>query len=195
MAHPWWATAIQWIVWGLLMSAIMGWVARSRKRTLPKTQHGRLRYPITILIIGLAGMAFFLGLAILGNVLPLGGKTAPPLATAVFLGFATLAAVMTADYFLSRHFVTEEGIDYGRLTGRRGKLDWSEVIEVRYSESMKWFRLKGHSGAIARVSAMVTGLPDFARLVLAHVPPDAIDPQTRDVLEATAAGNLPKVWG
>lgn len=177
------------------MSAIMGWVARSRMLASRESQEGRLKYPPSILVIGLAGLAFFLGLAILGNVLPLGGKTAPPLATTIFLGFATLAAVMTADYFLSRHFVTEEGIDYGRLTGRRGKFEWSEVIEVRYSESMKWFRLRGRSGAVARVSAMVIGLPEFARLVLAHVPADAIDPQTRDVLEATAAGNLPKVWG
>jgi hypothetical protein len=60
---------------------------------------------------------------------------------------------------------------------------------------MKWFRLETRTGAVARISAMLIGLPEFARLLLAHAPADAIPPETLLVLEATAAGNPPPVWG
>ena len=43
---------------------------------------------------------------------------------------------------------------YGRLTGRRGYLEWADLRRVTYGPVMKWF-----------------------------------------VLEATAAGNPPPVWG
>lgn len=41
---------------------------------------------------------------------------------------------------------------------------------------------------------MLVGLPEFARLLLAHVPPGAIEPGTLPVLDATAAGRPPSVW-
>ena len=42
---------------------------------------------------------------------------------------------------------------------------------------------------------MRVGRPEFARRRLAHVRPGAIEPETRPVLEATAAGDPPSVWG
>jgi hypothetical protein len=42
---------------------------------------------------------------------------------------------------------------------------------------------------------MLVGLPEFARLLLAHVPSRAIEAQALPVLEATAAGDPPSVWG
>ena len=59
---------------------------------------------------------------------------------------------------------------------------------------MKWFTLDRASGGRVRVSAMLTGLPEFARLVLVHAPPAAIDEATRGVLEETAAGRPPAIW-
>jgi hypothetical protein len=59
---------------------------------------------------------------------------------------------------------------------------------------MKWFRLETHTGQVVRVSAMVMGLPEFARLLLARAPQGAVDADSRLVLEATAAGNPPSMW-
>lgn len=61
--------------------------------------------------------------------------------------------------------------------------------------ALKWFRLETRSGKVARVSAMLIGLPDFARLVLRYAPADAIEPDTLPVLRATAEGNPPPIWG
>ncbi|HEY7205911.1 MAG TPA: hypothetical protein VIA61_16505 [Methylomirabilota bacterium] len=41
---------------------------------------------------------------------------------------------------------------------------------------------------------MLTGLPEFARLVLEKVRAAAIDAETRPMLEATVAGHPPSVW-
>ena len=60
---------------------------------------------------------------------------------------------------------------------------------------MKWFRVENSSGQIARIHVMLSGLPEFARTALAHVPQTAIDEETLAVLEATAAGNPPTIWG
>jgi hypothetical protein len=59
---------------------------------------------------------------------------------------------------------------------------------------MKWFRLETQSGDVARISAMLIGLPEFARLLLSHAQPHAIDAETLLILQATADGNPPSVW-
>ncbi len=78
--------------------------------------------------------------------------------------------------------------------GGGGHLTWTDVRKLRYSQSAKWFRLELRDGRVVRISAMLQGLPEFAAAALAHVPPEAIDSETRLVLEATATGDLPRIW-
>ncbi len=193
MSQPWWAAAVQWAIWGVLMAVVMGWVARSRLKTRPRSDARRLAHPPSTLVIGLVTFVFFAGIAIISNVYA--NRTTTWWTTAIFVGFALLAVPMILDYFLARHEVSEDGLSYGRLSGPRGYLGWSELRRVRYAPVMKWFRLETRSGHVARISAMLIGLPEFARLVLAHAPPDAVDPETFEILEATASGNPPPVWG
>ena len=54
--------------------------------------------------------------------------------------------------------------------------------------------LESQSGVVVRLSVMLMGLPVFATLLLARAPSDAIDPETRLILQATAEGNPPSVW-
>jgi len=39
------------------------------------------------------------------------------------------------------------------------------------------------------------GLPVFAQLLLVHTPPETIESNTLPVLQMTAEGNPPSVWG
>ncbi len=105
-----------------------------------------------------------------------------------------MALPIAGDYFAARHEVSEEGLRYGRLIGSGGLLRWDEVKSARYSPGMKWFRLESQSGVVVRLSVMLMGLPVFATLLLARAPSDAIDPETRLILQATAEGNPPSVW-
>ena len=49
-------------------------------------------------------------------------------------------------------------------------------------------------GWAVRGSVMLTGLPEFARLLLHNAARGSIDSETFNVLGATAAGNPPSVW-
>jgi len=98
-----------------------------------------------------------------------------------------------AAYVLEHYAVSEDGISGKDFIGRARQLRWSELRSVRYGALMKWFRLES-AGSVVRVSAMLTGLPEFAQLCLKRAPQAAIDAPTRAVLEATAAGNPPSVW-
>jgi len=102
---------------------------------------------------------------------------------------------MVINYFIAKHEVSAEGLFYRKLVaGTTKHLRWSDLRAVRYSPLAKCFHLETHSGGVARISVMLTGLPDFARLLLAHAPGGAVDAETLHVLEATAEGHPPSVW-
>jgi hypothetical protein len=122
-------------------------------------------------------------------------KTTTWWTTTMFVGFALLSIPMITDYFLVRHKVSEVGMAYRTWTGAAKDLTWSELRTVRYAPVNKWFRLETQSGEVARISVMLMGLPDFARLLLTHAPGQAIDRETLPVLQATAEGHPPSIWG
>ena len=190
--RPWWITPLQWTLWAVIMSIVMGWLGRSRFRARPASQANRLVHPLSTLIIGLLCFAFFAGLAIVSNVIP--NKTTTWWTTSVFVGFALLSAPMVTAFFLEEYEVSNEGIAGRSFTGVRKYLRWSDLRAVRYASSMKWFRLETQSGTVARISVMLMGLPDFARLLLQRASPGVIDAGTTEVLQDTAAGNPPSLW-
>jgi len=184
---------LQWMLWGLLMSLVMGWVARSRNRPRPAGSAQRLQHPTSTLVIGLACFLLFAALAVISNVFA--NATTSWKTTTVFVGFALLALPVLGDYLAARHEVSEEGLRYGRLIGSGGYMPWTELKSIRFSEAMKWFRLESQSGKVVRLSVMLMGLPRFAQLLLAHAPRQSIEKNTLPVLQTTAEGNPPSVWG
>jgi hypothetical protein len=174
------------------MSAVMGWLARAR--TSPGAPHDSrtLAHPRSTLIVGLVCTGFFLLLAVWSFLFP--GKTGSPVISLFFLGFAALGAPLILDYRNARHVLTHDGLQYGKLFGGGGRMRWTEVRELRYSQSAKWFRLQLADGRVVRISAMLRGLPEFAAAALAQVSPAAIGEDAPVVLQATAQGELPRVW-
>src|ERR1700732_1479471 len=164
MDQPGWGTVVQWTVWGILLTLVMGWVARSPFKARPHSDSRQLVHPPSTLIIGVVVFLFFAGIAVISNVFP--NKTVTWWTTAVFVGFAMLSLGMVAAYVLGHHQVSREGLIYGRLTGRRGYLKWADLRRVKYAPTMKWFRLETQSGDVARISAMLVGLPELARVLL-----------------------------
>jgi len=191
--RPWWAPAVQWGIWALAMSVVMGWLARTRTHAPAPHQARSLAHPRSTLIVGLACGGFFLALAVLSALFP--GQTGSPLISLFFLAFAALGALLILDYRNARHELTPDGLHYGKLLGGGGQFRWADVRQLRYSQSAKWFRLELADHRIVRISAMLRGLPEFAAEALSQVPPPAVDAETRAVLEATAQGTLPSVWG
>jgi hypothetical protein len=192
MERAWWMTTLQWSVWGIAMALVMGWLGRSRLRARPATDAHRLVHPPSTLIAGLVCLALFAGIAVVSNVFP--NKTTTWWTTAVFVFFALLSLPMVSGFFLEQHEVSEEGLAGRTFAGVRRQVRWSELRAVRYAAAMKWFRLETHSGRVARVSVMLKGLPEFARLLLEHAPQATADAETLEVLRNTAAGHPPSVW-
>ena len=184
---------LQSALWGVLTSLVMGWTARSRSRARPAGSAQRLQHPTSTLVIGLACFLFFAAIAIVSNVFA--NATTSWKTTTVFVGFALLALPILGDYFAARHEVSEEDLRYARLVGSGGYVPWTELKSVRFSEAMKWFRLESQSGKVVRLSVMLMGLPRFAQLLLAHPPRQSIEKSTLPVLQTTAEGNPPSVWG
>ena len=186
-------TALQWTLWGLIMSLIMGWLSRRRFRARPTSDAHRLAHPPSTLIMGLMCFVFFAGIAVVSNII-VPNKTTTWWTTSIFVGFALLSAPMIIDYFMTKHQVAEDGLAYRKLVGTRKYLQWSDLRDVRYAPVLKWFRLETRSGDVARISVMLMGLPEFAHLLLAEAPEDAIDSDTLRILQATAEGKPPSVW-
>jgi hypothetical protein len=73
------------------MSLVMGWLSLSRKRARLPAEQSVLRYPQSILILGIVCSVFFLSLALLSFLFP--GKEGSLTTTLLFVGFAFLGAV------------------------------------------------------------------------------------------------------
>ena len=194
MSREWWVPMVQWTLWGLVMAVVMGWVAKSRLRKRVGSERFVLKHPISTLVIGVVGAVLFFGVAVISNTIGK-NRTATVWTTAGFIAFALAFLPMIADYFFGRHRVSQHGIEYGRMFGQRGSLRWLDVHRISFAPVMKWFVLESSSGEKVRVSAMLLGLPEFARLALLHVSKEAISPDIEALLRETAQGRLPSVWG
>ena len=192
MNKDWLIPLAQWGASVLAMTILMGWVARSRLRDRPEADRHLLRHPASTLILGIVGAVLFFGAAIVSNTV---GKnsTSTIWTTLTFVGLGCASSLAIADYFRARHRVSDSGIDFGRMLGERGRLRWADLRRVHHASFMKWFVLEGRSGTKVRVSFMLLGLPEFARLVLQHVPREVIEPDTLDLLQAAEQGQLPDI--
>ena len=188
--RPWWAVALQWAAWAAVMTLVMGWVSRSRT-AVPPGGDGVLEQPRSVLIIGWTCTVFFAALVGLSQAFP--GRNPSFWPTVVFLLFVAGGLILVAECHRGRHYLTLEGLRYGKLFGWGGVVRWDQIRRLRYSDSTKWFRLDTSDGRVVRISAMLTGLPDFAAAALDRVAEDAIDPRARERLEAIREGKLPSI--
>src|SRR5207249_2022089 len=179
--QPWWQPIPQHVVWLIMMSLVMGWVAKSRLKPRAAAGAGMMVYPVSMLIIGLVCVVVFLTMAVLCWLFP--GKTGSPIISLFFAGFAMLGVPLVLEYVQVQFRLEPKGLRYQSLLGRRGVLPWSEITAVGYSRGAKWFRLDGQNGQVIRVSAMLTSLPQLAEVVLQMAPQAQMDSDTRGLLE------------
>lgn len=139
-SRPWWAHALQWGLWFLVMTLVMGWVARARLRHRVARAANVLEHPMSTLIIGVVCSGFFFALAVLSRLFP--GKSGSVWISLFFLGFALLGTPLILEYFRVQHHLEPGGMRYRSLLGRSGALRWKEVVSVRYAPVARWFRLE-----------------------------------------------------
>lgn len=194
----WIGNALFWALWFPAMAFFVAYLARVRLLRPAGLEPGELRHPWTTLALGIGGVLLFCGFALVIFLVgpeEFGGQRQQRGMIAIFLGGSTLGIPLVAEYYRGRHRVTDEGLRFQPLLRRGGFLKWSDVRRVRYSQVNKWFRLDGRSGEVARVSVLLIGLPEFARMLLDRASPEAIDVSAMPFLTATRDGHPPSIWG
>lgn len=171
------------------MIAVITWINSSRLRPRSDRDVGRLVHPPSTLIVGAVSLTFFAWLMFIGYVTK--NETFTWWVQTCFGLFALLSAVTVVAFFMEKHDVSSVAIRYPTLLRGMKSMHWADVAALRYNPLFRWFHLRSRSGDVARVSAMLKGLPEFARLALDHVAGEAIDAATAELLMHTAEGNPP----
>jgi len=185
--------ALWFVLWFVAMALVMRWLQGTRLTPRAGQSASLLQHPRSLLVIGLVCSGFFVVISILSVVFP--DKEGPSLGiTLGLLAFSLLGLPLIAEYYRVWHRLEPGGMRSQPLLSEARSLRWKDVRRVRYSQAMKWFVLETGSGAVVRISVMLTGLPAFARAVLHEVSRDRIDPAAVPVLEQTAADNPPPIW-
>lgn len=186
--REWWVRLVP-IAAALLTSLLTTLVAR-RKRIAAAAgaldQAGHLQHSPMVLVIGVLALGLFAAGAAFSRSFDDGSGGL--LVGAGIAGLGLLGLAMILEFARARHVLQADGLEFGRLFGPRGSLKWRDVTHFSYSRGMHWFRIETASGAVARISVLLMGLPQFARAVLDQVPGYAIDAPTREVLEGYAQG-------
>lgn len=182
----------QYAAVALLTAAVLKLLASQQRKPDNALLPGRLQHPVAVLALGAVCSLFFSALAVASIVFDNG--TGGWGVASFFIAFALVGSLFILEYVRVRHECTNNGITYAKLFGSGGYLQWKDISSIRYSESMKWFRIESSSGEVIRISAMLKGLPQFADLVLRNVHAPAIDENSRVVLVETADGNPPSFW-
>ena len=179
-----------WVASGVAMTLLMGWLTRDRLRPRRADQPLRLVNPPSVLILGLVVSLFFITLFLLSSVF-YRNETSTWWVAAIFLTFAAGGLWMVLSWAVERVDVSPARIVRRTALGTRQSVQWADIERVTWASGMKWFRIQGEDGSCVRVSASLTALPEFAQAVLRLARSAQMDEHTREVLEATARGDLP----
>jgi len=166
--------------------------APERKGDQPLQEPVDLRHPVGTLVFGLFTFAVFAALIVASTTAFVG---TPFIWLVVpFFILALMCASTAISYFTDRHQATATELRFKPFFAERTTMRWRDVSSVRYVRRFRWFRVAGPPGKIARISIMLLGVPDFARLLLSGVPTSAISPDALPILQETAAGRPPSSW-
>ncbi len=145
MAREWWIPIVQWTLWGVAMTVVMGWVARSRFGKRPASGADALAHPMSTLVIGVVGVLFFGGIAVVSNTI--GKNHHLNLDHAVFRGIRAGRGAHDRELFFRAPSCLRPRHGLWRIFGQRGTSHWSDVTRVRYASMMKWFAIDLRSGS------------------------------------------------
>ncbi|MEZ5652539.1 MAG: hypothetical protein R3E87_18525 [Burkholderiaceae bacterium] len=192
MNEFWINLAFHCVLGQFAVMSIIRWAERGRFSARPANQRYQLRQPRPFLFIAMAGFVVLAGFALFGDIGRIGGNR---WLSAALFGLMALSLVLIAGYCVERYHLSVRGLGYQGLLLPRGDLEWSCIDRVEYSRPMMWFVLRARDGRVLRISAMLAGVPEFARHLMQHAPGASITPAARQVLEASARGAPPTLLG
>jgi len=143
--RPWWLELLKWLLAGLLLAGLGRWLNAIRLRPRPASQQGELPYPPGTLRLAALCTAFMSGLS--AGCLFWPNDSVTWWVTTGFLLFTALSVHWLLDCLVARFIPDDRGLAYRSPFGRRGRLEWSAVVEVRYVAWAHWFGSAAAAGA------------------------------------------------
>jgi hypothetical protein len=137
-----------------------------------------------VLIVALACMSLSGALLVLAHVSTNG--TSGPLVEAGFGALVLLGLSLLVLYLRDRPEVSEEGISAPGLWPAPRSMRWKDVTYLGFDRPMGWFVVRDGGGRTVYVSAILSGLAQFARLAARHVPQSAFTPGVAQSLQLLA---------
>ena len=190
--RPFWMSVLQWTIWGLVMTVVMGWLGRARMKRAAAGEESVMQYPLGSMVMAFICAGIAGALAVLSAFAP--AKNTAWWVTAIF-GVIFLGSVhWVVECFLAKYRLSDEGLEYiSVFTGKRF-FRWDELQSLSYAPNMRWFVLRSSRGDVARVSVMMTGLPEFARRLMERARHVDIAASAIPILKQTARGEPPALW-
>jgi hypothetical protein len=190
-----WLAAAPLAIWAALIRLVGLWDREDRSapslmvtapsETRPSaSEQAVLRQSRSTLAIGVVCFLFFGVITVVSNLYP--NDTVTIGTTATFVGFALLGVLVILAAMIERIELGEHGLRARNMFGCWRSVRWEEVASLGFNSSMQWFYMRTHGRRVVRVSAMMTGLPVFARQALLRLAPEAIDEDLHPVLRALA---------
>jgi hypothetical protein len=175
----------------LLVTLIVGWLARSRRPAERQADAQVLIYSKAALIVGcFTAMAFAFFTVLIGSS---EDPSQRPAALFFVVGLLFGASFIWEGVWV-RHELSPEGLVYRGAYRRYAMIAWTEFESARWRDSMKWFVVTTRDGRKLRFSAMLNGLEAFAAALQAHCPDLEVDAKTAVVLADARHGVLPSIW-
>ncbi len=184
-----WRLAAAALTHGVIVS-LLAWLLRRRRPTGERQGAAvLLRYPPAWHLLSWCLLLLpFVGLAFVAWRFPPKPDDIVWLA-GMAVGFAVTGTYLVVEVTGLSHELQPNGlVRHGAWRPRRF-LPWSQVTAIRYSALACMWRVRTSSGDGAWVPLWVSGVGDFARAALAHVPPEVIDRDPAARLMLTRAAN------
>lgn len=151
---------------------------------LRRRRPGRLIYPKYYLVLAVLCTVFFAAVEII-SLLGGWGKTSQ-IAHYWFTGFALVGLVVILGYFFEYYELSDTGIRFQRLFRANKSIAWADVTSLKFSKRYDQYDIEGPQDVSFAVPPTMIGSDEFAAAALKHVPPTAIDEETRVALEEAA---------
>ena len=189
--RPWWLQSLQWVLWFIAMSLVMGWLAKARKPAAREQGRLVLSHPSSTLILGVVCVGMFGAFAVLSALSVDEDEWWVPV---LFLGFVLMGVALLLEALRVRHVLTDSGVIYQGLLRRYELVRWQDLAMAQWKPAMKWLVLTARDGRVMRFSALLNGLDSLAIQLAERVPAIEMDNETSQMLAAAREGRLPSVW-
>jgi len=161
-------------VTAVLTTLFLSWVLRQARRPIPTQPDGTfvLAYGRWMLALGVVcGILAPAGIVVIAVMVGFREPNDPYYVAGLLAFFVLMGGWCLAEALKRRVVVSDRGLVEHSPWRRTRRVDWSDVVAVKFGNLSGYVTLVGRSGQQVKVSIMLRGIAQLADAVGRHVPP------------------------